>query len=156
MKSFYEVLAVTLNASILAVMYTIFGGLVSYVFYHVFDEFDENWKKKSLFFKIADVTIEISIVAIIAFWSSRFTERLPAFFPVRKELDRLVDGYISGIFYIFAIFLFMDQLTDKLKYLHEENLGTHFEKLLPQHGSLIDLSLSYTPKRTEHTNNSEL
>jgi len=140
----YEVIAVTCNAALLAIMYTALGGVISYLFYHLFDEFDEKWEKRSLMFQVADVLIEIAIVAIIAFWSSHFTERLPPFIPVRKPLDALVDGYISGIFFIFAIFLFMDQLSDKVKFLYEEYLGAHAQSILPTHGSIVDLSLSYS------------
>jgi hypothetical protein len=144
--SFKEALYVTINASLLAVMYTIFGALISYIFYHIFDEFDENWKKRSELYKITEVTVEVVIIAIIAFWSAFFIEKLQPFVPVRKQLDTLVDGFISGIFFIFAIFLFIDQLTDKLKYLYHDYLGEHAGRFFPQYGSIIDLSLSYTPK----------
>ena len=144
--SFKEALYVTINASLLALMYTIFGALISYIFYHIFDEFDDNWKKRSELYKITEVTVEVVIIAIIAFWSAFFIEKLQPFVPVRKQLDTLVDGFISGIFFIFAIFLFIDQLTDKLKYLYHEYLGEHAGRFFPQYGSIIDLSLSYTPK----------
>jgi len=144
--SFKEALYVTINASLLALMYTIFGALISYIFYHIFDEFDDNWKKRSELYKITEVTVEVVIIAIIAFWSAFFIEKLQPFVPVRKQLDTLVDGFISGIFFIFAIFLFIDKLTDKLKYLYHEYLGEHAGRFFPQYGSIIDLSLSYTPK----------
>jgi len=144
--SWKEGLYVTINASLLAIMYTLFGALISYIFYHIFDECNDEWKKRSELYKITDVSVEIIIIANIAFWSAFYIEKLPPFMHVRKELDSLVDGYISGIFFIFAIFLFIDELTEKLKYLYHDYLGEHVGKILPQHGSLIDLSLSYTPK----------
>ena len=137
---------ITLNAAILAVFYTLLGVLLSYAMYHMFDSFDERWKEeRSLAFQITDVSLEISILSIVAFWSAHIIEIAPPFFYVRKELDTLVDGYISGIFYIFAIFIFMDELTDKLKYLFNQMFKTYFEKYFPQHGSIIDFSLSYEP-----------
>jgi hypothetical protein len=136
---------VTMNAAILAVFYTLLGVLLSYVMYHMFDSFDDDWKeKRTLTFQLTDVSLEISILSIIAFWSAHIIELAPPFFHVRKELDTLVDGYISGIFYIFAIFIFMDELTDKLKFLFEKMFNSPFSKYFPQHGSIIDLSLSYT------------
>jgi len=140
-------LGITINAGLLAVLYTVFGSVISYVMYHIFDAFDDAWKERSEAYKFMDVLIEIVIIAIAAFWSGRIIEHLPPFFPVRKELDILVDSYISGIFFIFAMFLFLDELTEKLKYLHDEYLGPHVNKLIPAHGSLLDLSLSYTPPR---------
>jgi len=144
--SWKEAVYVTINASLLAIMYTLFGALISYIFYHIFDEFDENWKKRSEVYKITEVTVEVIIIAIIAFWSAFYIEKLQPFVPVRKELDTLVDGFISGIFFIFAIFLFIDQLTDKLKYLYHDYLGEHAGRFFPQYGSIIDFSLSYKPK----------
>lgn len=144
--SWKEAVYVTINASLLALMYTLFGALISYIFYHIFDEFDENWKKRSEVYKITEVTVEVVIIAIIAFWSAFYIEKLQPFVPVRKELDTLVDGFISGIFFIFAIFLFIDQLTDKLKYLYHDYLGEHAGRIFPQYGSIIDFSLSYKPK----------
>ena len=46
-----ETFLVTGNAAFLAIFYTILGALVSYVLYYLVDEFDENWKKRSLLFK---------------------------------------------------------------------------------------------------------
>jgi hypothetical protein len=66
--------------------------------------------------------------------------------------DILVDSYVSGIFFIFAIFLFLDELTTKYKYLFDKLLKAHFNKIFPQYGSIIDFSLSYTPRKTDKTN----
>jgi hypothetical protein len=145
-------LGISVNAAILALFYTVFGALISYVFYHIFDEFDDVWKKKTELYKFSDVTVEISLVAIIGLWCYRIIDNLPPFFSVNKQLDSMVDGYMSGIFFTYAMFLFLDELSDKLKFLYEEYVGPHFSKLLPQHGSLIDLTLSYskTEKEAEH------
>ena len=145
-----ETLYVSLNAALLAIFYTLLGVLVSYVLYYLFDEYNEEWQKSPTWYKILDVSVEISLLSIISFWSAQLIEIYPPVFPVRKSLDVLVDGYISGIFYIFAIFIFMDSLTEKLKHLYEDTVGPHFNKIFPQHGSLLNLSLSYTPsKKTE-------
>ena len=130
-------------------MYTLLGGLASYVFYYVFDEFDEDWKKKSVLFKVSDVSIELAIMGITTFWVSIFIEKLPLFIPIKKNLDTLVDGYMSGVFFLFAIFIFIDSLTDKIKFLYDEHVGPSADVIFPQYGSIIDLSLSYTPKRTD-------
>jgi len=140
------------NAIFLAIFYTIFGALLSYVMYHLFNEFDDEWKQKTLLFQLGDVGLEVSILASVALWSSEIIKFAPSFLPVRKELDLLVDNYISGIFFIFAVFVFMDQLTDKLKFLFNRILGPTFNKIFPQYGSIIDLSLSYSPRKTDKDN----
>jgi hypothetical protein len=139
-----EVLGITFNAVILALFYTVFGAIISYAFYHVFDEFDDTWEKKSELYKFSDVVIEIAVIAVIGLWSYRIIDNLPPFFSVSKELDSMVDGYMSGIFFTYAMFLFLDELSDKIKFLYEQHLGPHFKKIIPQHGSLVDLSLSYS------------
>jgi hypothetical protein len=145
---------VTMNSAVLAMFYTLLGVFVSYVLYHLFDSYDDVWiKERSTTFKIVDVSLEVSILAVVAFWSAHYIKIAAPFFPVRRELDTLVDGYISGIFYIFAIFVFMDELTEKLKHLFHELFNAPFSKYFPQHGSIVDMSLSYTPlpKKTDAT-----
>jgi hypothetical protein len=140
---------VTGNAGILAIFYTILGAIISYMMYHIFDDFDEDWKKRPLWFQLLDVCLEVGVLSVIAFWSAHVIEIAPPFFHVRKELDLLVDGYISGIFYIYAVFMFLDSLTEKFKYLFDEILAVHFNKIFPQYGSILDLSLSYQKPKTE-------
>ena len=141
---------ISMNAAFLAIFYTLLGVFISYILYYLFDEYDEKWEKRSINYKLLDVSVEISLISIIAFWSSQLIEISPPIFPVRKELDLLVDGFISGIFYIFAVFLFMDSLTGKLKYLFHELFEVHFSNIFPKHGSIVDLSLSYSPiEKTE-------
>jgi hypothetical protein len=145
--SYGEMARVTINASLLAIFYTLLGVLISFVLYYIFDEYDDKWKEHSIGFQLADVSLEISILSLVAFWSAHIIELAPPLLYVRKELDLLVDGYISGIFYVFAVFVFMNDLTEKLKFIFDTSLGNHFTKIFPQHGSIIDLSLSYTPPR---------
>lgn len=138
-----EVIFMSLNASVLAILYTIFGALISYFFYHIFDDFDEKWRERSELYKFADVLVEIVAIALAAFWSSQLIQQLPPLFSVKKHLDIMVDSYISGIFFIFAMFLFLDELTEKLRFLHDEYLGHHLLTILPRYGHLLDFSLSY-------------
>lgn len=138
-------LGVSLNIGILAIIYTILGAFFSYVFYHIFDEFDEKWKKRSDLFKFSDVCLELFLVSVYAFWTSEVVKTVTPFFAIGNKYDKIVDDYISGIFFIFAIFIFLDDLTEKLKSLYEIHIGKHFEKIFPQYGSIIDFSLSYKP-----------
>lgn len=138
-----EKLFISLNTAFLSIFYTLLGVFVSYILYFLFDEYDEKWEKKSITYKFLDVSVEISLLSTLAFWSAQLIELAPPVFPVRKQLDLLVDGYISGIFYVFAVFLFMESLTNKLKFLFHELFEPYFSKIFPQYGSIIDLSLSY-------------
>jgi hypothetical protein len=140
-----ETLAITGNAAVLAVLHTGLGVFMSYVFYYIFDEFNDAWKKRSGAYKIADVTVEIMLIAIIGYWTSEYTEYLSPVFPMSKAKEIAVDSWVSGIFFIIALFLFLDDFTAKLKYLQNEYFEKTFTAWLPQYGSLIDMNLSYTP-----------
>jgi hypothetical protein len=142
-----EIFRLTFNSTIVALIYTALGALVSFMLYYIFDEYNDEWKEKPSFYKFLDVTLEISILALVSFWSSYIIITLPPILFVRQALDSLTDNYSSNLFYIFAVFIFLDDLTEKLKHLYNDVLGPVFDKIFPQYGSITDLSLSYTPLR---------
>jgi hypothetical protein len=146
----YETYSVSANAAILAVIHTIYGAFISYLFYYLFDEFDENWEKRSLLYKFTDVAIEIMAIAVFGYWAAVFTGNFSPIFPISKENEIAVDGWVSGIFFVLALFLFLDDLTHKLKYLQIHIFEDLFSNLLPKYGNIVDLSLSYTPIKDEN------
>jgi hypothetical protein len=137
---------VSFNVVLLAVFYTLLGGTISFLFYYLFDEHNEEWETQTLFYKILDVFIEIAFISLLAFWMIWFIRDAPPILPVSKELDSFADTYISGIFFTYSMFIFLDDLGKKLKHLYIQSFGTHFDKIMPTFGSLVNLSLSYTPK----------
>jgi hypothetical protein len=80
-----------------------------------------------------------------------FIRDAPPIFPVSKEVDRFTDTYISGIFFTYAVFIFLDDLGTKLKHLYIQMFGIHFDKVMPQFGSLVNLSLSYKTNPSKST-----
>lgn len=148
-SSYSEHLAVTGNAATLAVIHTILGAFISYLFYYLFDEFNEAWQAKPTWYKLTDVTVEIMMIAIFGYWASEATILIPPIFHTSKAKELDVDTWVSGIFFVIALFLFLDGLTEKLKYLQDSFFEGTFSKLLPQYGSIIDFSLSYQPVTEE-------
>lgn len=134
----------SLNIAMLAILYALMGALVSYIFYYIFDEYDEKWKSNSVWYKLYDVAVEISLMALIAFWAVFTINTSAPIFPVRQAMAEYVDTYTSGMFFMYAIFLFMGSLGDKLKYLYETYLSKHFDRVFPSHGSILDFSLRYS------------
>lgn len=124
-----EVLGVTLNVSILAIFYTAFGGIISFGLKTLFYEFDETWKRSRLLFKIGEVGLELIFIGIIAYWSMFYIRKAPPIFPVSKTFDESVDTYISGIFFVYAIFLFFDHLSDKIQYLYKDSIKVLMRKM---------------------------
>lgn len=136
-----EKINTSVNVVILAVFYTLLGAFVSYVFYWLFDDHDAEWEAKSTAFKIYDVLAEVSIVGLIAFWITFRIRDSPPIFRVGKSIDEFTDSYISGIFFVFAIFIFLEDLTSKIKYLYDQLIGSKFNHILPKKGSVLDGTL---------------
>ena len=126
-----EIIGVTLNTGILSIFYTAIGGLISYILYYFVDKHDEEWEKKSTLYQVSDVSIQLALIGTIAFWLTYIIKEAPPIFPVSKELDALVDTYISGVFFAYAMFLFIDFLDSKLKFIYHKVFDIHFEKMFP-------------------------
>jgi len=149
-KSLYsENLAVTGNAAILAVLHTVYGAFISYIFYYIFDEFNESWQARSKLYQVTDIAIEIMLIAVFGYWASETTLMLSPIFPVSRAKEIAVDSWVSGIFFVIALFLFLDGLTEKLKYMQDSIFQVTFSSLFPQYGSIVDFSLSYEPVTEE-------
>jgi hypothetical protein len=147
--AYSEHLAVTGNAAILAVLHTVYGVFISYVFYYIFDEYDESWEARSKVYQVSDVVIEIMLIAVFGYWASETTLMLSPIFPTSKAKEIAVDSWVSGIFFVIALFLFLDGLNEKLKFLQNYYFEKFFSSWFPQYGSIIDLSLSYEPVTEE-------
>jgi hypothetical protein len=153
----YDALALSGNIVLLAVFYTFLGALVSFFLYYLFDEDspDDNppnhleWEKHSLWYKAYDVCVEVSLIALISFWATYAINTSAEIIPVRAELSSFVDTYTTGMFFMFTVFIFMNDLSNKLIYLYKEVVGKQFDWLLPNEGSILDLSLRYGPRKTD-------
>lgn len=128
---FQEIVGVTLNTGILAVFYTAIGGVISYLLYYFVDEHDEEWEKKPLWYQVGDVSLQLALIGNIAFWITYVIREAAPIFPISKVLDELVDTYTSGVFFAYAMFLFIDFLDSKIKFIYHKVLDTHLEKMFP-------------------------
>lgn len=126
-----EIIGVTLNASILAVFYTILGGVISYLLSEFIEVPLDKWKASPFWYQAGTVSLELAIVGSIGFWITYTIRQAAPIFPVSKELDHIVDTYIGGVFFAYAMFLFIQTLDDKIRYLYSEILDKHIEKVFP-------------------------
>lgn len=126
-----EILGVTLNTSILAVFYTAVGGIISYLLGIFVNEPMEDWKKHPIWYQLGSVSMQLAIIGSLAFWITYVIREAAPIFPVSKPLDELVDTYISGLFFAYAMFLFVNYLDSKIQYLYHELLDKHVEKMFP-------------------------
>jgi hypothetical protein len=132
-----ELFAGTLNIAILSIFYTLFGALISYAIYHLFEDHTDEWEQSSAFYQFADVGTELSFIGIIAYWTTALIRDHPPIFHVSRQLDRDIDTYISGVFFAFAMFLFLGDLSTKIQFLYNRYLKTHFVKVIPERWSLL-------------------
>lgn len=132
---------ISLNIGLLAVFYTVLGGLLSYVIYYLFEDHGDAWEKRSFAYKLTDVLVELTIVGVIAFWVTLAIKDYPPLVPMSREMDSLVDTYISAVFFGYSMFMFLDDLTKKIKSLFATIFQKNFDKIFPS-GSVLDLVFS--------------
>lgn len=147
-----DAMRVTGNIAIFSILYTLAGGFISFVLYYLFDSYepdtgDVQWESKGVPYQLFDIMVEVGIIGLVAFWLVYFINVGAPIIPVRKGLEDFVDSYTSGLFFMFAIFIFLQDLTNKLKYLFNHVLGNHFDHIFPADGSILDGSLRYSEKQ---------
>jgi hypothetical protein len=134
-----EIISGTLNIAILAIFYTVFGAFISYILFHLFDDYGKEWEEQGMLYQTADVATELTLVGAIAFWTTKIIKEYPPVFTIQTSLDREIDVYISGLFFAFSMFLFLNDLSTKIKYLYEKFLKTEFVRIFPEHWSIMKM-----------------
>jgi hypothetical protein len=128
----HEFLGGTMNISILAIFYTLFGAFMSYLEYNLFDDYTKEWEKQGPVYQTTDIAIELSFIGITSFWITYFIRDSAPIFPIQKILDHEIDTYISGLFFAFAMFVFLEDLAKKIKHMFEKYFKTYFTRLIPE------------------------
>jgi hypothetical protein len=148
-----DVGAITANIGMLAIFYAFLGSLMSFVFYYLFDEYEPDdkqgleWEKKSILYQVLDLCIEIVLISASSFWVVfTINERFPIF-PIRTQFASYIDTYSTGLFFMYLVFVFVDSFGNKLNHIFKKHLSPLFDYLLPQEGSIVNLSLSYSKRK---------
>jgi hypothetical protein len=156
-----DILPLTTNIGILAVIYAFMGSLMSFGLYYLFDEYepDKNnveWEHKSFLFHMSDLILEIVLIALSSFWLVyAINEHFPIF-PVRKHMAHYIHTYSTGLFFMYTIFIFVDSFGRKLRYMYSKYLSPHFDYWLPQKGSIVDFSLHYDQNGSDPKHKKEI
>jgi len=150
---------ITGNIAIFALVYTLAGAVLSYVLWYAFDPYDpydesdpeqkrmKVWEGKGLLFNLYDIAVELIIIAISAFWLTYFLDTAAPLIPVRKGLEDFIDSYTSGMFFMFAVFVFLDDISYKMKYVFNTIFGDFLDYWIPEEGSLLDFSVKYSERQ---------
>lgn len=119
----HNILAVTANLSLIAVLYLFLGASVSYALKRLFPEYNDEWKSWPKWQQILDVSIEMSIIVVSAFWISYFARFFIPIVPVPARLEYLLEASGGQVSFLYAIFVFLEVLDDKLIQVYKDIFG---------------------------------
>ena len=115
----------TVNLIYMSIFYVFLGGLLSWIMWRMFPQFNEQWEKQSNMYQLADVSMEISIIVIVAFWTTYFVNSFIPILPVSSALEGYLESFGAQMVFIYAVFVFLDTLDDKLKHVFNDFFGTN-------------------------------
>ena len=118
-----HVLNLTLILIAVAIFYIFLGGAVSYVLKSMVPTFDADWEALPNAVQAADVALEISVLVLVAFWLTYIVHNWIPIFPVSSALERYIESFGGQMVFIYAVFLFMETLDEKLKHVFQDIFG---------------------------------
>jgi len=107
-------IALMLNLAAMTVFYLFLGAGVSYAFARIVPKYDESWKSQPTWYRITDVTLELVVIVILAFWISYVTRFLIPIVPLSSRLETYVESFGVQLAFLYAIFIFLETLDDKM------------------------------------------
>jgi hypothetical protein len=119
----HHVVNLTLNLSIIAIVYVVLGAVTASLIRLVFNRFNEAWMKESLFFQAADVTLEMSFLVIVSFWVTYLVHFIVPVLPVDARLEHFIELYGGRMVFVYAVFLFVRDLDNKLLFVYDRITG---------------------------------
>jgi hypothetical protein len=117
------ILNLTVNLVFVAIFYVFLGAAVSYLFYHTFPDYDEVWKKQAFVYQLLDVSAEVSTIVVVAFWLTYFVNTWIPILHVSPGLEHYVESFGGQMIFIYAMFIFIGTLDDKLVYVFKQSFG---------------------------------
>jgi hypothetical protein len=114
----------TINLIFMSIFYVFLGGLLSWSMWRVFPDFDENWEKQTNVYQLADVCAEVSVIIIVCFWVTYYVNSLIPVLPVTSALEGYLESFGGQTMFIYAVFVFLNTLDDKLKHVFHDFFGT--------------------------------
>ena len=109
--------SLTINLVILGLLNAALGFFVSYGIGLLFPDFTDEWKKEPAWVQWSDVITEVSLLVIAAFWVTYLVRFIIPVVPLRPSLEHYIEEYGSNFMFLYAIFIFFDDLSDKMLFL---------------------------------------
>ena len=112
-----HIASLTINLVVLGLFNAGLGFFVSYAIGVLFPDFTDEWKKEPAWIQWSDVIAEISLLVIAAFWVTYLVRFIIPIVPLRPALEHYVEQYAGNFMFLYAIFIFFDDLSDKMIFL---------------------------------------
>lgn len=113
----------TINLVFIAIFYVFLGGAVSYLLSRIFPAFDVEWEQRPNWYQALDVATEIAVIVLIAFWLTYFVHIWIPILPVSSALEHYIESFGGQMVFIYAVFIFMETLDDKLIHVFRDIFG---------------------------------
>lgn len=112
-----------MNLAMIGVVYIFLGGFVSYVLSAIFPPYDKKWEEADSGWQVMDVAIEIATITMVGFWITYAVNSWVPFLPVPSNLEYFLESYGGQVVFLYALFIFMDGLDDKLRRVFKDLFG---------------------------------
>lgn len=119
-----HIVNLTLNLVCIGIFYVFFGGLLSWCMWRVFPAYNKEWEKLPNWKQALDVAVEISIIVIVAFWTTYLVHSYVPILSVSQGLEGYLESFGGQMIFVYAVFVFLDTLDDKLKHVFHDVFGT--------------------------------
>jgi len=112
-------ISLTINLILLSIFYVVIGFFVSYGIGVFFPDYTDEWKKEPLWLRVADVTAEVSLLVVVSFWVTYVARLVIPVVPLKPALEHYLEQYAGNTMFMYAIFIFFNDLSDKLLFLFQ-------------------------------------
>ena len=111
--------SLTINLVVLGLFNAALGFFVSYGIGVFFPDYTDEWKKEPAWVQWADVIAEVSLLVIAAFWVTYLVRYIIPVVPLKPALEHYIEQYGSNFMFLYAIFIFFGDLSDKMIFLFQ-------------------------------------
>jgi hypothetical protein len=120
-----QVFNLTVNLVCIAIFYMFLGVLLSWCLWYVFPKYGPEWEKQNNIYQLIDVSVEVSIIVVSTFWITYMVHSIIPVLPITRDLESYIESFGGQIIFVYAVFVFLEGLDDKLRHVYHDFLGTN-------------------------------
>jgi hypothetical protein len=119
-----QVFNLTINLVCIAIFYMFLGVLLSWCLWYIFPKYSPEWEKQSDLYQLVDVSVEVSIIVVTTFWLTYIIHSIIPVLPLSAALEGYIESFGGQIIFVYAVFVFLEGLDDKLRHVYHDFFGT--------------------------------